>query len=135
MSGFLPSVPFSMIFEGDTVECEVSGLSRKEYLKLTKFLQEDDSGRMVIRFENALEFQEVMTDLLPGHVQKFRGLFDAEGVLIPFETVLDQTYFTNVVQGLVQAVFDASNLGPEEKKQSDEPSEPISKGLAPEVIE
>ena len=127
MSNFIPSVRYTTQFEKDEVFMQLSSMKTKDMAKLAPFMKEDGNVSTV----ESMEIMRVGAEILPGYVDNFGGLTDANGSNVSFETVLEQVYFIELVSDIMAKLFDISRMSVKDEGNSDEqPSmlieEPVS---------
>lgn len=117
MSKYKRSWTWVTNFEGDTVKMELSGMKRKHLQQLSKYMAPGDDGGMNLSFENQLEAFDAFAVVLPECVSNFRGLVDFDKKQpIPFEVVLEDMYFINLVSEIIEQVMEASTMNTTEVK-------------------
>ncbi len=126
MSQFTPLVSFETEFEGDRITMKLRRLQRKDMQKLTPFMHAED-GETKVSFTSQMEFSGMAMDLLPEYVSEFKGLTDSEGNTMTIEAILEEVYFTSLLQELVVEVFSISRLSGDDAKNSEAPSPEDSK--------
>lgn len=113
MSGFTPLVKYTTFFEKDEVSMQIRNLKRSAMMTLTPHM--DDKGKMKL---GNVEMLNLAADMLPAHVEDFKGLKDIDGNELTFEQVLDQAYFIELLGDIIGKLFDISRLGDKDAKNS-----------------
>jgi hypothetical protein len=112
MSNFTPLVKKEYEFEGDTVSVAFCRMKRKHTLRLLPIIQNLSKANNSedAKFQEAAQSDllEKLTDILPEHVKEFSGLKDSDGNPIDFNTVIDDSYFFNLVVDIGMALIDNS---------------------------
>ena len=115
MSNFVPSIKYTTQFEKDEVFMELSSLKTSDMAKLAPYMKEEGQPSTV----ESMEIMRVGGELLPGYVDNFSGLFDANGSPVSFETVLEQVYFIELVSDIMAKLFDISRMSPDQDLNSE----------------
>ena len=126
MSQFTPLVSYETEFEGDRITMNLRRLQRKDMQKLTPYMHAEDGGTK-ITFSDQMEFSNMAMDLLPVYVSNFQGLTNSAGEPMSIESIIDEVYFSSLLQELVVEIFSISRLSGEDAKNSEAPSPEDSK--------
>jgi len=117
MSNFTPSVKCSFEFEGDTVLVTLARLKRKDLVKLAPYMDAGDAeGNM--GGMDAIQLLDFSSALLPEYIKSFSGLRTADGNELTFEQIAGEAYFQSLIADLVQRLFEISNMGKGDIKNS-----------------
>lgn len=128
MSSYTPHVDLETEFQGDTVHVRMKRLQRKDMQRIIPYMRTDEqTGEVKVTFEDHAALAELMGELLPGYVLEFSGLKDADGNAIGLATVLEEIYFSDLLQWMVYQLFTISHLSEDEAKNSGAPSGASSK--------
>lgn len=125
MSKFLPLVHYETEFENDKVEMDLAPLRRDTFLSWIPLFKESTAGidpKELGSLSNEEALTRVdfgtMTSLLtvaekdmPQYVSNFKGLKDANGEPIAFETVLKETYFLVHLFDIIGKLIEISQIG------------------------
>jgi hypothetical protein len=115
MSNYRSAWLFCTNFEGDSVKMRISGMKRKHLTQLSQYIHLDSNGEIRLEFENNFEASNIFAAILPECVTDFRGLVDFDKKQpIPFETVLEDIYFVNLVSEIIQQVLETSIMTKED---------------------
>ena len=119
MSGYTPKEKFELEFEGDIITYSLSRMTRKEVMVLTPYFMKVKTDES----EEAMNAMDKVIDMLPDHVSEFKGLKDAGGNALSFESMFNQSYFIRVVKdmaaNLMQISWISKEKGGDEKKSID----------------
>ena len=116
MSKFVPKVPFELEFEDDKITMMLQPLKRADMAKLAPHLNTDEDG--VIGTVDSIHMMDVAAALLPRYVSDFNGLTDLNGEVIPFESVVEEAYFINLLSEIMVKIFEISRLSEDDSKNS-----------------
>ena len=119
MSGFTPSVNFTLEFDGDTIDVTCKRLKRKDMIKLSPYINVDEDGGVKMSFESQMKMFDVMSNLLPEYIIKFDGLTQSDGSKIDIKGALAESYFNSLTGDLISNLMRISSLSEEESKNSD----------------
>jgi len=123
MSGYIPSDHVTIKWQGDNITCEMEPITNADFAKLMPFYQQGEDGEMKLRFTDQMEFSRVAGEMLPTYVKNFKGVKDARGESVAFETVLEKMYFMPLKSELVARLFALSTVSGDDEKKSEGPSE------------
>lgn len=119
MSGYLPSIPETIEFEGDTVTYRASTLERDDFTRLAEHMRAGEDGKIQLSLQDSLQYNDMITALLPKYIEGFTGLRDGNGDAIPLEVVLKKVYFQALVQEIIIRLFRASRLDAEPRVEGE----------------
>ena len=127
MSKYTSKFKYEYDFEDDTVKVSSTRLKRKDFLKLTPFIETDDKGEVRMTFHDQNKFVDICADLLPKYIVSMTGLNDEDGVPITLETVIEETYFMDITSEMINRLFSSANMSSKkERKNLDGQSPPDS---------
>lgn len=117
MSGFTKTVAFETEFEGDHITMTLARLKRKTMLALSKYMPDTQDGAAVGALDS-MQLLDVAANELTEYVTEFRGLKDSDGNALTFAEVADEMYFLELVSDIVAKLFEISNMGAKDAKNS-----------------
>lgn len=125
MSKFTQSVESTIKFDGDEVSFTLRRMQNKHMLKLAPTaVSLPDENRVARTVRLVDEAKEVLKEC----VTNFRGLKDSQGRDIPFDTVLEESYFLALLDGMLGRLWDISILKEVDAKKSSETPPDASSG-------
>lgn len=116
MSKFTQAVEEKALFDGDEVCFTMRRMQNKHMLKLAPTATATPGENRVARTARLVDEAK---DVLRECVSNFRGLKDAEGKEVPFETVLEEGYFLALLDGMLGRLWEISILKEVDAKKSE----------------
>lgn len=137
MSSYTKRIAKKFEFDGDTVEVVMSRLKRKDALKLSPYMrEEDESGEVKLTLDEKFNMMDVGAYLVQKNVINLRGLFIEGEELVKmgnsitneelWETVFSDVYFINLLSDLLNFLTEKSFMSKDKVKNSSRPSEDTS---------
>lgn len=143
MGNFTSTFEGKYKFDGDNVTVTLSRLKRVHTISIMPTI---DGIRKLLEGKTKEEAKELsgseemiklnrdladkLTPLLPEYIKSMNGIFDADGALIPVETIVSESYFDTLTSQICADLITNSQLREEPKKDEvgklDAPSENIT---------
>jgi hypothetical protein len=119
MSKYLPSVEFSTEYEGDKVKMVMRPLDRPSAMKIAPYSRSDDEDKNRTQ-EEKIKVYDVACEILSEHLEEVSGLRDSNGNAVSKDAMLEHIYFMDLVMPAFARLVEASQLGKEQKPDSEE---------------
>jgi len=124
MSKFTKQFRTTYNFEGDVVNVTMTRLKRKDAIKLAPFMTEpDEDGKVTMALEDSMKFADAANVILVNCITEFEGLKDAGGNALSKEDVFgaeSEAYFMSLTSEIISDLMDASFVGADDEKKSNE---------------
>lgn len=109
MSNFTPKVHETIEYDGDTVTFDLRRMLKEDVLETAPYTpQPDENGVVRVDPEKNVKLINCVIDMLPKYVDNFKGLTNAEGIVVPFDEMYAEGYFYTLQIEMASRLYECS---------------------------